>query len=59
MAWIQLDPTTTPWTLTRLTFANASPITQILPQGRLKWIPALNAVLVWDHCFANAFVYKF
>lgn len=59
MMWCQLDPTTTPWTLSPLTFANAQPITERLILGRIKYLPALNALMVWDHCFANAFVFKF
>jgi hypothetical protein len=59
MQALQLDPTTTPWTLSPLSFANASPIQERLAQGRTHWIEALNAVLVWDHCFVGAKLYKF
>jgi hypothetical protein len=59
MTWLTLDPTTSPWTLSPLTFANAQPVQEILIQGRTLWIPDMNAVLIWDHCFANAFIYKF
>lgn len=59
MQALQLDPTTSPWTLSPLTFANASPVEQRLIIGRVLWIPALSCVLVWDHCFANAFIYRF
>jgi hypothetical protein len=59
MFWLQLDPTTTPWTASELTFTNASPINQILAIGRVQWIEGLNAVLAWDHCFTGAKFYKF
>jgi hypothetical protein len=59
MQALQLDPTTTPWTLSPLSFANASPIQERLAQGRIHWIEALNAVLVWDHCFVGCKIYRF
>lgn len=59
MLWVQLNPNTTPWTLSPLTFANTAPVNERLIGGRLRWMPNLNAVLVWDHCFANAYVYRF
>jgi len=58
MFWVQLDPTTTPWTLSPLTFANTQPVTERLILGRAHWMESLQAVVVWDHCFANAFIYK-
>jgi hypothetical protein len=58
MQWCQLDPTTTPWTLSPLTFPNAQPIAQRLIQGRVQWIEPLQALLVWDHCFVNAFIFR-
>jgi hypothetical protein len=59
MHWIEIDPTTTPWTARPLSFANDSPITQRLPVGRVIWIEGLNAVLAWDHCFTGARLYRF
>ena len=59
MQWLELDPTTTPWTLRPRTFTNAHPVSEILIGGRVRWMPNLHAVLVWDHCFANAFIYRF
>jgi hypothetical protein len=59
MHWIEIDPTTTPWTARPLTFANESPIVQRLPIGRVQWIEGLNAVLAWDHCFTGAKLYRF
>jgi hypothetical protein len=59
MFWIEIDPTTTPWTASALTFANANPIEQRLPIGRVQWIEGLRAVLAWDHCFTGAKFYRF
>lgn len=59
MFWIEIDPTTTPWTASPLSFANASPIEQRLPIGRVQWIEGLRAVLAWDHCFTGAKFYRF
>lgn len=59
MLWTQLDPTTTPWTLSPLTFANNPQVYEKGIIGRLRWLPNMNAVLVWDHCFTNASIYKF
>jgi hypothetical protein len=58
MFWVELDPSTTPWTASPLTFSNDSPIEQRLPIGRVQWIEGLNAVLAWDHCFGNARVFR-
>lgn len=58
MFWIDIDPTTTPWTASPLTFPNGSPIEQRLPIGRVQWIEGLNAVLAWDHCFTGAKFYR-
>lgn len=58
MFWVEIDPSTTPWTASPLTFPNGSPIEQRLPIGRVQWIEGLNAVLAWDHCFAGAKLYR-
>jgi hypothetical protein len=59
MLWLEIDPTTTPWSASPLTFANAGPIENRLPVGRVQWIEGLNALLAWDHCFAGAKFYRF
>ncbi len=59
MQWFQLDPTTTPWTMSPLTFANAHPVQQILLLNRVQWVEAINSVVVFDHCFANGSIYRF
>lgn len=59
MQWLELDPSTTPWTLSRLSFPNPHPVARRVIAGRLRWMPNLNAVLVWDHCFVNAFLFRF
>jgi len=58
MQWIQLDPTTTPWTASPLTFSNGNNVSERLILGRVQWLEGLQAVLLWDHCFVNAKIYK-
>lgn len=43
MRWLELDPTTTPWTLRPLTFTNA-PTVNSRPCRKLAWFPGLAAV---------------
>jgi hypothetical protein len=59
--WYMLDPTTTPWTIKNINFANPAP----LPNGgnelirrRMHWMPALNAVLFFGSGPENAHIYK-
>lgn len=59
MFWVQIDPTTTPWTASPLSFPNSSPIEQRLAIGRVQWIEGLRAVLAWDHCFTGAKFFRF
>ncbi len=58
MQVLQLDPTTTPWTLSPLTFANANPMQQQKAVGRVHWIESMGAVMAWDHCFTEVELYK-
>ena len=47
MGWVEVDPTTTPWTLRPLQHQGAVPALDgsTLVRRRMVWLPALNAVL--------------
>jgi hypothetical protein len=63
--WFQLDPTTTPWTMSPLTFAPGAPVT--LPTGvlaavmerKLVYFPGLNAVILGRKGTTEMLIYRF
>ncbi len=59
MRWLQLDPTTTPWTLSPLTFANAQPPSANKPMRKIVYLPALNAILFFSSGSVPGYIYKF
>lgn len=56
--WLQLDPATTPATLSPLTFTNP-PAANTLPSGKVVYMPELDAVLMATYADRGFFVYKF
>ncbi len=59
MRWLQLDPTTSPWTLSPLTFANASPASRSLVCRKLVFLPDLNAVVFFSDATGPGHIFKF
>ena len=59
MRWLQLDPTTTPWTLSPLTFANPAPPSQNKPMRKIVYLPDLNAVMFFSSGSGPGYLYKF
>jgi hypothetical protein len=59
--WYMLDPTTTPWTIKNINFANQPPVPKggnELIRRRMHWMPALNAVIFFGSGPENAHIYK-
>ena len=60
--WLEVDPTTTPWTIKPLTFANTAPTLSAsptpAPQNRAMYVPAMNAVLWLGSADKNIQIYK-
>ena len=59
MGWLELDPTTTPWTLRPLTLANDGPSGAQFPLRKTVWLPQLNALLAFRTANQPGWVYKF
>jgi hypothetical protein len=60
MRWFEIDPTTTPWTISRLVFAaGVTPTPQLQLHKKMFWVPVLNAVMLVDRHDANLQFYKF
>lgn len=65
MAWYEIDPTTTPWTLTAKTFAGdvPFPIAAAEPGNKHMFIPSMNAVMFFFRGAADPsgriYIYKF
>lgn len=59
MRWLQLDPTTTPWTLSPLTFANSDPPSQNKPMRKIVYFPDLNAAVFFSAGDTPGYLYKF
>jgi hypothetical protein len=57
-AAMEIDPTTTPWTMTRKSFAGAAPQPYGLLGRKVAYFPALNAVLFNDLATRNFSLYK-
>ena len=58
MRWLQLDPTTTPWTLSPLTFQNEPPPTSDKPCRKMVYFADLNAVLYFSSGDRPGYIYK-
>jgi hypothetical protein len=55
---MEIDPTTTPWTLSRKAFAGAAPQPFGLLGGKVAYFPGLNAVLFNDLATRNFSLYR-
>lgn len=58
MAFFEIDPTTTPWTIRRMSFTGAVPQAAALPKRRLIYWPALNAVTLTDVAGKDISLYR-
>jgi hypothetical protein len=58
MAFLSLDPKTTPWTLRPLALDGISPATRKLPKRRMNYWPALNAVTFADNGDQDFSIYR-
>jgi hypothetical protein len=61
LVWLELDPTTAPWTLRPLTQTGAVPVlSNNCPyvRRRMMWVPSMNAVLFLGSADKNITLYK-
>ncbi len=59
MRWIQLDPTTTPWTLKPLLFPNGDPASADKPGRKVVYMPDLNALIFFSFGDKPGWIYRF
>jgi hypothetical protein len=59
MRWLELDPSSTPWTLRPLSFPSGTPTTRDKPCRKLVYLPDLSALVLFSGSDIPGYVYKF
>lgn len=56
---LKVDPTTTPWTVSRKTTTGSVPVPDEQVCKKMLWMPSLNAVVFVDLATNNVYIYRF
>jgi hypothetical protein len=59
MAMFKIDPTTTPWKLSRKTMTGNGPKPATKVMRKMVWLPGLNAIMQVDRATRDVYFYKF
>lgn len=59
MRWLQLNPNTTPWSLSPLVFPDGDPQSADKPSRKVVFIPDLNALVFFSYGDRPGYIYRF